>query len=243
MTLTACLTDRASAYMSLIMVLGAWWPQAVLGQTPTTSFADATTSYRSIFAVPAAADNGQPVLPNVKDPEAVNAQSVCPGYIASGVQQTSNGITAYLDLAGPACNVYGNDVENLTLLLDYQATDRVHIEIQPRYLGPNNETWFTLPEELVPKPESGSCSGDESDLVIEWSNDPTFSFTIKRQGLDDPLFTTSGSVLVYEDQFTEFGSVLPYQYSLYGLGESIHDFRLSGTVSDTAEPTNLTRKN
>jgi alpha-glucosidase len=238
----ARIAEKLSGHQASNMVLWAWLSQAVLGQTSTGSVADPTTTYRSIFTVPASADVGAPLLPNIKDPQAVNAQTVCPGYVASGVQQTDNGITAYLDLAGPPCNLYGNDIENLTLLVEYQATDRVHIEIQPRYLGANNESWFLLPEQLVPKPEAASCGAGKSDLIISWSNDPTFSFTVKRQQVDYPLFTTSGSVIVFEDQFVEFGSALPEQYNLYGLGESIHDFRLSGNVSNTTEPTNLTRR-
>lgn len=44
----------------------------------------------------------------------------CPGYKASNVQQTSNGLTADLTLAGYPCNVYGKDVQDLTLLVEYQ---------------------------------------------------------------------------------------------------------------------------
>lgn len=45
----------------------------------------------------------------------------CPGYTASNVVQTATGITADLSLAGAACNVYANDVQNLTLLVNYDA--------------------------------------------------------------------------------------------------------------------------
>lgn len=60
------------------------------------------TTYSVQFTVPAAADIGANVLPNIKDPEAVQAQDVCPGYTASGVQRTENGFTATLTLDGPA---------------------------------------------------------------------------------------------------------------------------------------------
>jgi alpha-glucosidase len=49
-----------------------------------------------------------------------SAQNECPGYTAASVQQTSNGLTADLQLAGPACNVYGTDLPNLTLTVEYQ---------------------------------------------------------------------------------------------------------------------------
>ncbi len=45
---------------------------------------------------------------------------ICPGYFATNVKKTSNGLTADLTLAGPACNTFGNDLENLTLQVEYQ---------------------------------------------------------------------------------------------------------------------------
>jgi len=44
----------------------------------------------------------------------------CPGYSASDVQTRENGLTAKLSLAGPACNVYGDDLHNLTLTVTYE---------------------------------------------------------------------------------------------------------------------------
>jgi hypothetical protein len=45
----------------------------------------------------------------------------CPGYSASGVIQTATGLTADLTLAGAACNVYGNDIQNLKLTVNYDS--------------------------------------------------------------------------------------------------------------------------
>ena len=124
-------------------------------------------------AVPADADIGQNLIPWINDPQAVNPQNVCPGYTASDVVSTDSGLTANLNLAGKACNVYGNDVDSLTLKVEYQAADRLHIEIQPRYIGAENESWFLLPEVLVPKPSvSKDCSSGSSDFEVSWTNDP-----------------------------------------------------------------------
>lgn len=43
----------------------------------------------------------------------------CPGYVASGVAQTGTGLTADLTLAGAPCNVYGNDITDLKLTVNY----------------------------------------------------------------------------------------------------------------------------
>jgi alpha-glucosidase len=44
----------------------------------------------------------------------------CPGYTASNVQSVGSTVTADLSLAGTACNVYGNDLTNLKLFVEYQ---------------------------------------------------------------------------------------------------------------------------
>jgi len=194
-----------------------------------------TTSSRPVFTVPSSADQGQRLIPWIRDPKAVDPQAVCPGYKASEVKTTASGVTANLHLAGPACSVYGNDIENLTLLVEVQATGRFHINIQPRYLGPENETWFVLPEAFVPKPSAGggNVSLSDNDFAFTWTNDPTFGFSLTRKATGDVLFSTNGTKLVYEDQFIEFGSPLPENYNLYGLGEVVRGFRLGNNLTRT----------
>lgn len=46
--------------------------------------------------------------------------SKCPGYKASNVQKSDTGLTADLTLAGEACGVYGDDVRELRLGVEYQ---------------------------------------------------------------------------------------------------------------------------
>ena len=47
----------------------------------------------------------------------------CPGYTASNVVHSKSGITANLQLADTACNVYGHDVDNLLLVVEYQTSE------------------------------------------------------------------------------------------------------------------------
>ncbi|GAP84450.2 putative glycoside hydrolase family 31 protein [Rosellinia necatrix] len=173
------------------------------------------------------------VIPNIHDPDAVDPQSVCPGYKASDVVETPLGLTARLNLAGDPCNVYGADVEALNLIVERQAADRLHVELFPTYLGQDNQSWFILPDILVPKPKAEAGAAPETDLDFSWSNEPSFSFKVTRKSTGDVLFTTEGSQLVYEDQFIEFKSGLPENYNLYGLGETIHSFRLGNNLTRT----------
>ncbi|KAH8162807.1 hypothetical protein CIB48_g5435 [Xylaria polymorpha] len=173
------------------------------------------------------------VIPNIHDPTAVDPQSVCPGYKALSVAETPLGLTADLILDGDPCNVYGTDIEALSLIVEYQATDRLHIEILPKYIGQANQSWFVLPEALLPKPKAEAGAAPESDLDFSWSDEPTFSFKITRKSTGHVLFTTEGTKIVYEDQFIEFKSALPENYNLYGLGETIHGFRLGTNLTRT----------
>jgi alpha-glucosidase len=211
-------------------------PWAQVASTSTT------TAHSTQFTVPAEADDGANLIPNVEDPQAADPQTVCPGYTASNVSPTRHGFTADLDLAGKSCNVYGTDVNALTLIVEYQAGDRLHVEVLPRHIGAENSTWFILPEKLVPKPISGRMdpNGGDSRLEFSWDNDPTFSFTVKRKSNEDVLFTTKGKKLVFEDQFFEIATSMPNNYNVYGLGEFIHGFRLGNNLTSRCHPILLT---
>lgn len=88
----------------------------------TATINGTTTTFSIAYTPPASVDIGPNVLPNIKDPNATNAQTVCPGYKvwisqlfdqsddflfieqASNFKHTEYGLTATLNLAGPACN-------------------------------------------------------------------------------------------------------------------------------------------
>jgi alpha-glucosidase len=87
-----------------------------------------------VFTIPPSADVGAELISNIQDPEAVNAQDVCPGYKASQLKESDSGISAVLMLAGAPCNVYGNDVDVLNLKVEYQSKDRLAVNISPAHL-------------------------------------------------------------------------------------------------------------
>ena len=84
--------------------------------------------------IPSSAGDGVSIIPNIKDPQAVNAQDVCPGYKASNLQQGDKKLSATLTLAGTPCNVYGTDIQELNLNVEYQATGRLAVNIAPKNL-------------------------------------------------------------------------------------------------------------
>lgn len=128
---------QASALVTSLVALTAAQNQTA---TPTsaagwsTTLAGTPTSFRPVFTIPASAEQGADLISNIHDPQAVNAQDVCPGYKASQLQETDGGISAVLTLAGAPCNVYGNDVDVLNLKVEYQSKDRLAVNISPAYL-------------------------------------------------------------------------------------------------------------
>ena len=207
-----------------------------MSATPTVEVSGTPTTFRDIFTVPSAASSGATLIPNIQDPEAVDAQAVCPGYTASNVERNELGFTATLTLAGEACNVYGNDVETLNLTVEYQSSQRLAVGIKPAMIDASNRSYFILPESIVTQPEAdddASITSMDNDLSFTWTNDPTFSFTVYRKSTGDTIFSTAGTKLVYEDQFIEFVSALPENYNLYGLGETIHGLRLGNNFTKT----------
>lgn len=195
---------------------------------PFSNLATATdTAERTQFTLADYVDVGEELIANVDDPQAVNAQSVCPGYRASNVQHSTHGFSASLELSGKPCNVYGTDVESLVVEVQFQDTGRLNVQITPTYVDASNESWYILREELVPRPETvPDASESHSDFSVTWSNEPTFNFQVTRKATGEVLFDTAGSVLVFENQFIEFVTTLPEEYNLYGLGERINQLRL-----------------
>lgn len=185
------------------------------------------------------------MLPNIKDPLAKNAQDICHGYKASKVKKSSIGLTAQLSLSGPACNVYGTDIDSLELIVEYQTDTRLHVNITPSHITSHNQSWYLLPEEYVPAPKQGSGTKSSSDLAFSWSNTPSFGFNVTRASTGDVLFSTTGNKLVFENQFIEIVTEMPENYNLYGLGEVIHGLRLGNNLTrtiyaaDTGDPIDL----
>ncbi|CAE7020263.1 hypothetical protein CFE70_002841 [Pyrenophora teres f. teres 0-1] len=148
----------------------------------------------------------------------------CPGYTASNVQNDGSKVTADLALTGTACNVYGDDLTDLKLEVEYQTEDRLHVKIYDAA-----EKVFQIQESVWPRPsDDEGVQPDKSALAFSWTDSP-FSFTIKRKGTNETLFDTSAASLVFETQYLRMRTALPNAPNLYGLGESTDSFHLNTT--------------
>ncbi|KAI0354754.1 hypothetical protein OH77DRAFT_1496667 [Trametes cingulata] len=167
--------------------------------------------------------------------------STCPGYTLSALQETDTGLTAQLNLAGPACNAFGHDVANLTLEVTYDTETRLHVNI---FDASNSQ--FTIPRSVIELAQglNDPSLKQKSDLVFNYDSSP-FAFWITRRSEPDaqPLFDTrasslpptpippvisgddstalDGFPLVFEDQYLQLTSALPLGTNIYGLGEVV----------------------
>ncbi|EPT05586.1 hypothetical protein FOMPIDRAFT_1034256 [Fomitopsis schrenkii] len=166
--------------------------------------------------------------------------SSCPGYTLNSLSETKTGLTAQLTLAGDACNAFGTDIVDLTLQVTYDTNERLHVNI---FDTANSQ--FTIPSSVISlPPDPTEDFTQSSDLVFNYDSSP-FAFWITRRSEPDatPLFDTrvsslpptpipplndsdpstalDGFNLVFEDQYLQLTSALPYDTNIYGLGEVI----------------------
>jgi len=149
--------------------------------------------------------------------------AACPGYTASNVQDNGSTVTADLALAGAACNVYGDDIKNLKLQVEYQTEQRLHVKIYDQA-----EAVFQIQESVWPRPAAGGVTPSSSQLAFNWKNNP-FSFSVSRKSNNETLFDTSAASLVFESQYLRLRTSLPDRPHLYGLGEHTDPWQLNTT--------------
>ncbi|POS73712.1 glycosyl hydrolase family 31 [Diaporthe helianthi] len=157
----------------------------------------------------------------LRDAPSDDLLAACPGYSASNVRATATGLTADLTLAGPACNVYGDDLQDLSLEVTYETATRVHVKIQ----DPANSV-YQVPESVFPRPAASTGDNGTSALKFSYVESP-FSFNISRADTGEVLFDTSAASLVFESQYLRLRTSLPDNPNLYGLGEHSDPFRLN----------------
>ncbi|KAF5346403.1 hypothetical protein D9758_012755 [Tetrapyrgos nigripes] len=165
--------------------------------------------------------------------------SNCPGYVLDNLEETPNGLSASLTLAGPACNAFGTDITNLTIEVTYETQTRLHVNI---FDTANKQ--YTIPEDIIARPAPPQESFvNSSDLLFSFDSSP-FAFWITRRSEPDaaPIFDTrlaslpttpipsvnddnstalDGFALVFEDEYLQLTSALPLDTNIYGLGEYI----------------------
>ncbi|KAJ6024691.1 alpha-glucosidase [Penicillium herquei] len=156
--------------------------------------------------------------------ESLDGTTSCPGYRASNVKKEHGAVvSADLTLGGTACNIYGTDIEDLKLEIEYQTDDRIHVKIYDAA-----EQVYQVPTSVLPRPDNTGANPSKADLEVTIVDYP-FSFKVTRRSNGDVLFDTSGHNIVFESQYLGLRTSLPDSPNLYGLGESTDPFPLETT--------------
>ncbi|KAF2853273.1 glycoside hydrolase family 31 protein [Plenodomus tracheiphilus IPT5] len=143
----------------------------------------------------------------------------CPGYAASNVVTTESTLTADLTLAGAACNVYSDDIEDLKLSVEYQTNDRLHVKIYDAALSV-----YQVQEQVLPRPKNENAASSEAVLKFDIVKSP-FSFKVTRKENGEVLFDSSAAPIIFESQYVRLRTSLPTDPNIYGLGEHSDSFR------------------
>lgn len=154
----------------------------------------------------------------------------CPGYTASEVVETEEGVTAVLTLAGDACDAYGRDRRSLKLSVEYQSAEKVRVYIADAK-GENFDlsTRRDIYDGAIYRP-----GRDSRSPLYEFSHNASpFEFWVTRVADREVLFDTRGHKLVFEDQYLELTTNKGADANIYGLGDTIHALRLGDNFTRT----------
>ncbi|GLI81145.1 hypothetical protein PoHVEF18_009517 [Penicillium ochrochloron] len=143
----------------------------------------------------------------------------CPGYKVVNVREQGHSFEADLTIAGDHCDVYGTDLENLKLFVEYQTDDRLHVLISDL-----EEDVYQVPTSVLPRPDAnGDHHNNKPNIRFDYEAEP-FSFRVLRG--DQVLFDTTHTNLIFENQYLRLRTWLPADPYLYGLGEHTDSLRL-----------------
>ncbi|KAI1908859.1 hypothetical protein LOZ12_005095 [Ophidiomyces ophidiicola] len=153
-----------------------------------------------------------------------DTQTSCAGYRVVNAHDSGSILSLDLQLAGPPCGKHGEDSENLSLRVEYQTENRLHVMIHD-----SEKDRYQVPDSVLPRPGSRpGYNNTNSALRFSYNSDP-FSFAIKRKGSREVLFNTDGYDLIFQRKYIRLQTSLPNNPYLYGLGEHSDSFRLNTT--------------
>ncbi|KAK4686036.1 alpha-glucosidase, partial [Tremellales sp. Uapishka_1] len=159
-----------------------------------------------------------------------------PGYTLSDLKTGENGIQANLSLSGAPTNIYGKDIKDLILEVEYQSSDRIHVHIYDA-----SKQQYQIPQAIFPRPPTDPSAKPS----LEFHQQPSpFAFWITRStgeiifdtrptGIptyDAPLTLNKKEIrdttlhsypLVFQDQYLQLATSLPKDANIYGLGEVV----------------------
>ncbi|KAI8069486.1 alpha glucosidase [Gongronella butleri] len=146
------------------------------------------------------------------------------GYrVAGPVKQTRTGFTfplAFNDKGSGGVDLFGKTLKDLTVTVDYETEDRLHVLItdtpKTQYLVPDTVLGFERP--------TVHRRAQHPNYDFKYTQNP-FGFQVIRKSDNEIVFDTVKQPFVFEDQYIELTSALPHNANVYGLGETTEPFR------------------
>jgi len=157
-------------------------------------------------------------------------------YSVTDSKKNEHGFTLSLGLA-QGDNRYGKDIEKLQLDIYFQTDDRLRFV----FSDPAVKRW-RVPSFTIIDKTTGASTSDQAKYSVKWNVTP-FSLQVTRKSDQQLLFDSTGSELIFEDQFLEISTKVPLGSAIYGLGEQISTMKLgyrtySIWTQDTGTPEN-----
>ncbi|OLY80206.1 Alpha-glucosidase [Smittium mucronatum] len=151
----------------------------------------------------------------------------CPGYNVNNIVNSADnsGFTADLYLAGSPCNIYGIDIQNLTLTVSVEKGNKLSVLIEDR-----DKKQFQIPPNVVQLNQESNLDSF-ADLTFKHTVDPKTGFGFQILRGSDAIFDTFGYPLVFEDQYIELTSRIPHNANIYGMGETPDYFKRDNSNS------------
>ena len=141
------------------------------------------------------------------DPGVLDA---CPGYSAMNVKTRNDGLTADIVLLANPCNVFGDDIQKLSLNVTYETgmfdlqlsmfktITQVRRRQNPSEGRRPSFTRYKVPESVLPRPNNDDTANAQSASIrFNYTTSP-FSLSISRTSTHEVLFTTAGYPLIFE---------------------------------------------
>eukprot|EP00877_Chromochloris_zofingiensis_P000355 jgi/Chrzof1/1031/Cz01g37220.t1 len=138
-------------------------------------------------------------------------------YKVTNISTAGPNTTLQLQLLKQILPELGRDFTDLTVAVEYQSPQRLHVKITPVGV----QRW-EVPENLIPRP-TYTPMGEHQALyhVIQPAKNAPYHLTVTRREDNRTIFNTTGFSLVFKEQYLELTTSISKTASLYGVGETI----------------------
>ena len=105
--------------------------------------------------------------------------------------------------------LFGGNFANVSIIFEYQTSSRLRVKIYP-----TDTSRYEVPIEI----EGTGEAVEDTEYLLEFNYEPTFSFKVIRKSSGSVLFNSAMGGLTMSEQFLQIASFLPSE-NIYGFAE------------------------